>query len=144
MQTMRPEIGIPDDHVLIRRPAFPRWWDPIARPHVAILVRNPDTGEDVRYYLSQRGKVNHSSREILEVAEIENLPQGTLLEVRFNATRANLYRLEMVDGVACWRWIGRCRELLDFNYPSEIRWNGLLEDSAYAMSGPLACEMSSN
>ncbi|MHA2072625.1 MAG: hypothetical protein ACW985_12670 [Candidatus Thorarchaeota archaeon] len=21
------------DPILVRRPAFPRWWDPIARPH---------------------------------------------------------------------------------------------------------------
>jgi len=78
------------------------------------------------------------------VADIDGLPQGTLLEVRYNATRANLYRLEKVDNIPCWRWIGRCRELMGFNYPSEIKWNGLLEGSEYQMSEPLTAEASIN
>jgi len=144
MDSVPPQIGIANDYVLIRRPAFPRWWDPIARPHVAILVRDPVSGDDTRYYISQKGKSSQTRREILDVADIDGFPQGTLLEVRYNATRANLYRLEKVDEIPCWRWIGRCRELMDFNYPSEIKWNGLLEGSKYQVSEPLAAEMSTN
>ncbi|NHI83140.1 MAG: hypothetical protein EAX81_02380 [Candidatus Thorarchaeota archaeon] len=115
--------------VLIRRPSFPRKWDSLARPHVAIVVK--DTDSEIRYYLSRRAKDESSNRDVLEVADIDDLPEGTLLEVRFNATKANLYKMETVDNVPCWRWVGRCRELADFDYPSEIRWNGLLENEEY-------------
>jgi hypothetical protein len=142
MQTV--PSGPVTDQILVRRPAFPRWWDPIARPHVAIIVRDPISGKDIRYYLSQRGHENSNGREILDVADIDGLDEGTLLEVRYSATKANLYRLELMDGVPCWRWMARCRELPDFNYPAEIRWNGLLEDSPFDVSDSLSYEIQTN
>ncbi len=132
------------DLILVRRPAFPRWWDPIAKPHVAVVVRDPISGEDTRYYLSQRGHGHSNGRELLDVADIDGLAEGTLLEVRYNASKANLYRLELVDGVSCWRWMARCRELPDFNYPAEIRWNGLLEELSYNANGSLKYEIPTN
>jgi len=115
------------DPILIRRPAFPRRWDSIARPHVAVVVKDRDM--EIRYYLSRKVRNEADNGDVLEVANVDDLPEGTLLEVRFNATKANLYRLENVDNVPCWRWIGRCRELPSFEYPDEIHWNGLLEDA---------------
>lgn len=144
MQTVPSETGPITDSILVRRPAFPRWWDPIARPHVAIVVRDPISGQDTRYYLSQRGKANSNGRELLDVADIDGLAEGTLLEIRYNASKANLYRLELVDGVSCWRWMARCRELPDFNYPAEIRWNGLLEETGFDANGSLSYEIPTN
>ncbi|MFX0106673.1 MAG: hypothetical protein ACFE7R_00135 [Candidatus Hodarchaeota archaeon] len=132
--------GMSSDPILVRKPAFPRWWNPIARPHVAVLVRDSISGDDIRYYLSEKGTKSENGRIVLDVSSIEGLSEGTLLEVRFNATKANLYRLEMVDGVSCWRWVGRCRELLDFEQPSEIKWNGLLEESGYSVNEIMTCK----
>lgn len=132
-KTMQTGISTPLEAVtvpvLIRRPSFPRKWDSVAKPHVAVLVKDKDTDSEIRYYLSRRAKSESNSLDILEVADIDDLPEGTLLEVRFNACKANLYKMETVDNVPCWRWVGRCRELPDFDYPGEIRWNGLLESA---------------
>lgn len=120
--------------VLIRRPSFPRKWDSVARPHVAVVVKDKDTDSEIRYYLSRKAKSESNGLDILEVADIDNLPEGTLLEVRYNAVKANLYQMETVDNVPCWRWVGRCRELHDFEYPNEIRWNGMLESAEYSQN----------
>lgn len=144
MHSVPSDTGPITDPILVRRPAFPRWWNPIARPHVAIVVRNPVTGEDIRYYLSRRGHGNANGREILDVADIDGLEEGTLLEVRYNATKANLYRLELVDGVPCWRWMARCRELADFNYPAEIQWNGIVANIPYQTSKSITCGVRTN
>ncbi|MFX1484436.1 MAG: hypothetical protein ACFFCP_14750, partial [Promethearchaeota archaeon] len=92
---------------VIRRPGIPRWWDPVARPHVAVIVRNPSNGGDTRYFLSKCGQKDTKGRTTLDVGDIDNLPEGTLLEVRYSATKANLYKLERVGTVSCWRWIDR-------------------------------------
>lgn len=115
--------GYGGEHVLVRRPAIPRWWNSIARPHVAVLMIEPETGETIRYFLSRKGDLSSDGRVLLEVSDIEGLAEGTLLEIRFDSMKANLYKLEYVDGVPCWRWIDRCRGLYDFEYPSMIDWN---------------------
>jgi hypothetical protein len=106
---------------VIRRPAIPRWWDPVSRPHVAIFVHDPITGAEVRYYLSRCGGQSSNGRTLLEVSDIDSLPEGTLVEVRFSATKANLYRLEMVGNVPCWRWVARSQGLHDFETES-VSW----------------------
>lgn len=107
---------------VIRRPAIPRWWDPVSRPHVAILVPDPISGTEIRYYLSRCGDRRPNGRNLLEVSDIDALPEGTLVEVRFSATRANLYRLEMVGNVPCWRWLARSQGLSGFETES-ISWD---------------------
>ncbi len=131
--TLEPVAG----PILVRRPAFPRNWDSISRPHVAVVVK--DNNSEIRYYLSRRARNEAGCRDILEVADIDGLPEGTLLEVRFNASKANLYRLEFLDNVPCWRWVGRCRELPGFEYPEEIRWNGILESESYNSTDIMSC-----
>jgi hypothetical protein len=123
------------DYILVRRPSLPRWWDPVARPHVAVIVEDPMNDSAIRYYLSRTGDSDLDGRIHLEVSDIERLPEGALLEVRFNMTKANLYRLELIDNVPCWRWIGRCRGLSGFE--SElIDWNHMLDDvESYRLTG---------
>ena len=123
------------DYILVRRPALPRWWDPMARPHVAVIVDDPMNDSAIRYYLSQTGCSNQDGRIPLEVSDIERLPEGALLEVRFNATKANLYKLEMIDSVPCWRWVGRSRGLSGFE-SEMIDWTSLLDDvESYRLTG---------
>jgi hypothetical protein len=114
-----------EGHILVRRPAFPRVWNPVSRPHVAVVVQDDD-GLKVRYYLSSVVE-DEAGRRILEVADFDTLPEGTLLEVRFDATKANLYKLERINGTACWRWMARSRGLQGFDYPSEIDWHDHIE-----------------
>ncbi len=124
------------DHILIRRPAIPRWWDPIARPHVAIVIENPVRNTTERIYLSRTGQDTEDGRTILEVAELDeiasSLSDGAVLEIRFSATKANLYKLQIIEGVPVWRWVGRCRGLCTFEYPSTINWDGVLSEHALA------------
>ncbi|MHA1881551.1 MAG: hypothetical protein ACTSUO_00705 [Candidatus Thorarchaeota archaeon] len=123
-------MEIVSDYILIRRPAIPRYWDPIARPHVAVIIEDPASNNLLRYYLSCGGQVNEMGKEPLEVTDIDilakDMDQGTFLEVKFNASVANLYKLEMHGGLACWRWVGKYRGVLDFDYPSSIDWESLI------------------
>ena len=125
-------MEIVSDHILIRRPAIPRWWDPNARPHVAIVIDNPEMGRTERIYLSRTGHDVGDGRTTLEVAEIDkiasNLSDGAVLEVRFSATKANLYQLEMVGAAACWRWINRSQGLQSFETDSSD-WNYRVDSS---------------
>ena len=133
MQTSTPtSMAHAGDYVLIRRPAIPRMWDPIARPHVAIIVDEPDYANAFRVYLST--VVEQDGQKVLEIADLDSLPEDTLLEVRHSAQMANLYRLELVDGVVCWRWDGRCRGLSALEQSSDINWDGLVDSHYIHMS----------
>lgn len=112
----------PVANYVIRRPGIPRWWDPVSRPHVAVILKNPVNGGEIRYFLSQCGEKDRNGRISLDVGDIDSLPEGTLLEVRYSATKANLYQLEMVGTVACWRWVNRSQGLQSFNTESPD-WN---------------------
>ncbi|MFX1560110.1 MAG: hypothetical protein ACFFBL_05960 [Promethearchaeota archaeon] len=113
---------------VIRRPGIPRWWDPVARPHVAVIMRNPMNGGAIRYFLSQRGERDGRGRTALDVGDIDRLPEGTLLEIRYSATKANLYQLEMVGDVSCWKWINRSHGLQSFETDSSD-WNYRVDSS---------------
>ncbi|MHA1905423.1 MAG: hypothetical protein ACXADL_06370 [Candidatus Thorarchaeota archaeon] len=130
------------DYILIRRPAVPRWWDSISQPHVAIILEDSGMNGRTRYYISQCGPLDLKGREPLEVADLDaiaaDMPDGTLLEVRFNAQKANLYKLEVLDGVPCWRWVGKSRGLNGFEYPCTINWHSLLIMDALTVSNGIA------
>ncbi|MFW9787879.1 MAG: hypothetical protein ACFFE2_16500 [Candidatus Thorarchaeota archaeon] len=113
---------------VIRRPGIPRWWDPVARPHVAVIMKNPVNGGHIRYFLSRCGEKDNNGRISLDVGDIDSLPEGTLLEVRYSATKANLYQLERVGAVACWRWINRSQGLQGFETESP-NWNYTVDSS---------------
>lgn len=117
---------------VIRRPAVPRWWDPISRPHVAVIMPASHSGSEIRYYLSRCGEKRSNGKSILDVVDIDTLPEGTLLEVKFNATKANLYQLELVGNVPCWRWLGRSKGLPDFDSDDCIYWDHVLDNETYS------------
>jgi len=117
---------------VIRRPAIPRWWNPISRPHVAVIMPDPLSGDEIRYYLSKCGDRQSNGRSLLDVVDIDTLPEGTLLEVKFNAIKANLYQLELVGNVPCWRWLGRSQGLPDFDSDDSIYWDHVLDTGTYS------------
>lgn len=100
----------------------------MARPHVAVIMKNPANGTAIRYFLSRRGARNNTGRTALDVGDIDKLPEGTLLEIRYSATKTNLYQLEMVGAVACWRWINRSNGLQSFETDSSD-WNYRVDSS---------------
>ena len=113
---------------VIRRPGIPRWWDPVTRPHVAVIMKNPTNGGAIRYFLSRRGERTNGGRTALDVGDIDKLPEGTLLEIRYSATKTNLYQLEMVGAVPCWKWINRSSGLQSFETDSSD-WNYHVDSS---------------
>ncbi|MHA1929372.1 MAG: hypothetical protein ACTSV2_12425 [Candidatus Thorarchaeota archaeon] len=117
---------------VIRRPAVPRWWNPVSRPHVAVIIPDPLSGDETRYYLSKCGDRQSNGRSLLDVVDIDTLPEGTLLEVKFNAIKANLYQLELVGNVPCWRWLGRSQGLPDFDSDDSIYWDHVLDTGTYS------------
>ena len=131
-QELVSKMELISDYILIRHPSIPRYYDPIARPYVAIITQDVLTGEKSRKYVSQGGPLDSEGREPLVVADIDQLASqlqsGTLLEVRFNSMRANLYKLEILDDVPCWRWIGKYRGHTDFDYPSAFDWFKLVDE----------------
>ena len=100
----------------------------MARPHVAVIMKNPANSGAIRYFLSQRGDRNTRGRMALDVGDIDRLPEGTLLEVRYSAIKTNLYQLEMVGAVACWKWINRSQGLQSFETESSD-WNYRVDSS---------------
>ena len=118
----------PLNNYVIRRPGIPRWWDPVARPHVAVIVKNPVNGGATRYFLSRCGEKDSKGRTSLDVGNIDNLPEGTLLEVRYSAIKANLYKLEMVGAAACWRWVNRSQGLQSFETEAPV-WSYIVDSS---------------
>ena len=124
------------DYILMRRPAIPRKWDSVSKPHVAVIIDEPLTGQRVRYYLSQIGAPELDGNEGFDIVDLDvlakELPAGSLLEVRFSATNANLYRLENCGCVPCWRWIGKYRGIQAFEFPSPIDWDEMISESRSA------------
>ena len=93
---------------------------------------DPLSGDETRYYLSKCGNRQSNGRSLLDVVDIDTLPEGTLLEVKFNAIKANLYQLELVGNVSCWRWLGRSQGLPDFDSDDSIYWDYVLDTGTYS------------
>ncbi|TXT56965.1 MAG: hypothetical protein BAJATHORv1_20563 [Candidatus Thorarchaeota archaeon] len=127
-------VDIPYDlhgeSVLVRRPAIPLWWNDVSRPHVALVFVEASSRPIIRYYLSERGDGASFGKAPLNVLELDNLPEGAIIEVRFSAIMVNLYQLVMIDGVPCWHWIGRCRGLHDFDL-DQVDWLSILSNNTF-------------
>jgi len=132
-QNLTVRMELVSDYILMRRPALPRKWDSVARPHVAILVDDPLSGQNLRYYLSYIGPIGVDGKESIEIVDLdeiaEDIPEGTLLEVRFSAMNANLYRLEICGALSCWRWVGKYRGIQDTEFPSPINWEEMVMEN---------------
>jgi hypothetical protein len=67
---------------------IPRDWNPIERPHVALIM--PSGKKIIRFYLSHPS--SSSSGEQLNVASLDQLPPNSIIEVRYGSTDYRYYR----------------------------------------------------
>ena len=67
---------------------IPGCWNPITRPHVALLM--PSGKKIIHFYLSNPS--SSSSSEKLDVASIDQLPPKSVIEVRYSNTDYRYYR----------------------------------------------------
>ncbi|MHA1216762.1 MAG: hypothetical protein ACTSPX_05520 [Candidatus Thorarchaeota archaeon] len=68
---------------------LPRQWDPIRRPHVAVLI--PDAGS-VFHVLISEPKGTESGLFQLETVDLNSLPEGSIVEIRYDETDYGFYR----------------------------------------------------
>ena len=71
-----------------REPPIPKYWNPVERPHIALLM--PSGKKAIRFYLSKPSSSSGDNR--LEVASIDQLPPKSVLEVRHGSTDYRYYR----------------------------------------------------
>ena len=87
-----------------RQPPIPKRWNPITRPHVALLL--PADGKTFRFFLSLPAPPG-SSRE-LEVTGFDDLPLKSVIEVRHGSMDCRYYRREK----AMWMKVAEVRNQL--------------------------------
>jgi hypothetical protein len=71
-------------------PPVPRNWNPVDRPHVAMLV--PDIAGIFSVFLSNPEIGGSKSRQSLEVSDLNRLPAKTVIEIRHNNSQYAYYR----------------------------------------------------
>ncbi|MFW9769973.1 MAG: hypothetical protein ACFFF9_06495 [Candidatus Thorarchaeota archaeon] len=72
-----------------RSPPVPRNWNPIDRPHVAMLL--PDSGGIFSVFLSNPEN-DVDGPQALEVSDLNRLPTKTVIEIRHNNAQYSYYR----------------------------------------------------
>ena len=71
-------------------PPVPRNWNPVDRPHVAMLV--PDIAGIFSVFLSNPEIGGSKSRQSLEVSDLNRLPAKTVIEIRHSNSQYAYYR----------------------------------------------------
>lgn len=71
-------------------PPIPRNWNPVDRPHVAMLL--PDIAGIFSVFLSNPENVDSKSRQSLEVSDLNRLPAKTVIEIRHSNSQYAYYR----------------------------------------------------
>lgn len=71
-------------------PPIPRNWNPVDRPHVAMLL--PDIAGIFSVFLSNPENVDSQSRQSLEVSDLNRLPAKTVIEIRHSNSQYAYYR----------------------------------------------------
>jgi hypothetical protein len=83
---------------------IPKYWNPIERPHVALIM--PSGKKIVRFYLSN--PPSSTNGEQLNVVSLDQLPPNSIIEVRYGSTDYRYYRH---DGTM-WSMIAESRNQL--------------------------------
>lgn len=73
-----------------RYPPVPRSWNPIDRPHVAMLL--PDEGGIFSVFLSNPEDDGSNKPQSLEVSDLNRLPIKTIIEIRHSNAQYAYYR----------------------------------------------------
>ena len=71
-------------------PPVPRNWNPVDRPHVAMLL--PDIAGIFSVFLSNPEDADSKSRQSLEVSDLNRLPAKTVIEIRHSNSQYAYYR----------------------------------------------------
>ncbi len=78
-----------------RMPPVPKEWNPVDRPHVALLY--PSDREVFRMFLSSPVSTESMKNDALEVSFLEDLPSESMIEVKHDSTDYSYYRRD--DGM---------------------------------------------
>lgn len=73
-----------------RYPPVPKTWNPIDRPHVAVLL--PDNGGVFSVFLSSPEDVESQEQQSLKVSDLTRLPSKTIIEIRHSNSQYAYYR----------------------------------------------------
>ena len=73
-----------------RYPPVPRNWNPVDRPHVAMLL--PNSGGIFSVFLSNPESGGTDARQSLEVSDLNRLPTKTVIEIRHSNAQYAYYR----------------------------------------------------
>ena len=73
-----------------RYPPVPKKWNPVDRPHVALLL--PDAGGIFSVFLSQPENDKSRKEQSLEVSDLNRLPSKSIIEIRHTNAQLAYYR----------------------------------------------------
>jgi hypothetical protein len=81
-------LQVADSAYMCRILPIPKDWNPIERPHVALIMLSGK--KIIRFYLSNPS--SSSNGEQLNVASLDELPPNSIIEVRYGSTDYRYYR----------------------------------------------------
>jgi hypothetical protein len=73
-----------------RYPPVPKKWNPVDRPHVALLL--PDAGNIFSVFLSQPENKEARKEQALEVSDLTRIPPKSIIEIRHSNSQYAYYR----------------------------------------------------
>lgn len=73
-----------------RYPPVPKNWNPVDRPHVALLL--PDAGTIFSVFLSQPENSESKREQSLAVSDLNRLPSKSIIEIRHSNAQLAYYR----------------------------------------------------
>lgn len=73
-----------------KTPPIPRTWNPVDRPHVALLL--PSNEDVFRMFLSTPSQPDENRESDLDVMDLETLPFKSIIEVKYDSIDFSYYR----------------------------------------------------
>ena len=73
-----------------RYPPVPKKWNPVDRPHVALLL--PDAGNVFSVFLSKPENKEARKEQALEVSDLTRIPPKSIIEIRHSNSQYAYYR----------------------------------------------------
>ena len=73
-----------------RYPPVPKKWNPVDRPHVALLL--PDAGGIFSVFLSKPQSHDSKMEQSLEVSDLNRIPPKSIIEIRHSNAQLAYYR----------------------------------------------------
>jgi hypothetical protein len=73
-----------------KSPPLPRSWNPVDRPHVALLL--PENENVFRMFLSTPSAPDENHESDLDIMSLETLPMKSIIEVKYDSIDFSYYR----------------------------------------------------